>query len=79
MGDSNGNVLSGGLDELDSMKKALVELEKNKAQNAELAEKEEQLEKQISAMEKELSEKILSVTKSRKGSWKELTTSSLRR
>ena len=67
MGDSNGNVLSGGLDELDSMKKALVELEKNKAQNAELAEKEEQLEKQISAMEKELSEKILSVTKSRKG------------
>ncbi|MDE7299216.1 MAG: hypothetical protein K2N94_10375, partial [Lachnospiraceae bacterium] len=67
MGDSNGNVLSGGLDELVSMRKALVELEKNKAQNAELTEKEAQLEKQISAMEKELSEKIASVTRTRKG------------
>ncbi len=64
--DENNNILSGGRNELDSMKNTLVKLEKSKAENAELTEKEAQLEKQISALEKGLAEKTASVIKMRK-------------
>ena len=66
MSDNGENVLSAGLNELQSMKKMLMELEKTKAENQLLSEKEVQLEKQIQAMEKQLSDKIASVTRARK-------------
>lgn len=62
---SEGNILSAGIRELRELKEMLVQLEGDKAKNAELTVKEEQLEKQIQALEKQLSDKIASVAKTR--------------
>lgn len=60
------NVLSAGIDELYSMKQTLLELNELKEKNAELAASEEQLEKEIEIREKQLAEKVATVTKSRR-------------
>lgn len=62
---SEANVLSAGLEELYSMKEAMLELEGYSEKNKELSAKEVQLEKEIALREKQLAEKIASVTKSR--------------
>ena len=59
------NILSAGIDGLRELKQMLVCLQEDKAKNAELTEKEEQLEKQIQALEKQLSDRIASVAKAR--------------
>lgn len=62
---SEGNILSAGLDKLKELRSMLVRLENDKAKNSELTVKEEQLEKQIQMLEKQLSDKIASVAKTR--------------
>lgn len=62
---SEGNILSGGLDRLEELRTMLVRLENDKAKSSELSAKEEQLERQIKALEKELSDKTASITKTR--------------
>lgn len=61
-----GNILSGGLRELSEIKNKLVELENGKKKCIELSEKEKQLTRQIQTMEKQLAERIDSVTKARR-------------
>ncbi len=60
-----GNILSAGIGELRELRQMLVQLEGDKAKNAELTLKEEQLEKQIQTLEKQLSDKIAQVAKTR--------------
>ncbi len=60
-----GNILSAGIGELRELRQMLVSLEDDKAKNAELTLKEEQLEKQIQTLEKQLSDKIAQVAKTR--------------
>lgn len=62
----NGNVLSAGLEELNSMKQALMELEELKAKDAELTAAEGQMEKEINSRERQLADKIAAVTKNRR-------------
>lgn len=62
---SESNILSAGLNELKELKEMLVCLENDKALNLELSAKEEELERQIKVLEKQLSDKTALVTKQR--------------
>lgn len=62
---SESNILSAGLSELKELKEMLVCLENDKALNLELSAKEEELERQIQILEKQLSDKTVLVTKQR--------------
>lgn len=60
------NVLSGGIDTLYTMKDNLLELEGYKSQSVSLANREDQLEKQIEVKEKAISDDIVQTIKKRK-------------
>ncbi len=60
------NILSGGIQELLTMKESLQELEGYKQQGEALVGKEDQLEKQISVKEKVIAEEIAATTKKRR-------------
>lgn len=60
------NVLTGGIDTLYTMKQNLLELEGYKSQSLTLANKENQLEKQIALKEKAIAEEISQTIKKRK-------------
>ncbi len=62
---SEGNILSAGLNELRELKELLVSLENDRALNSELSAKEEQMEKQIQMLKKQLSDKTALVAKQR--------------
>lgn len=62
---SDGNILSAGMDELKELKEMLIRLNDDKVKNSELTVQEDQLEKQIQMREKQLSDKIASVVKTR--------------
>lgn len=62
---SDGNILSAGMEELRELKEMLVRLNDDKVKNSELTLREDQLEKQIKIKEKQLSDKIASVAKTR--------------
>lgn len=62
---NDGNILSAGMDELKELKEMLIRLNDDKVKNSELTVREEQLEKQIQVREKQLSDKIASVSKTR--------------
>lgn len=62
---SDGNILSAGINELKELKEMLIRLNDDKVKNSELTVQEDQLEKQIQMREKQLSDKIASVVKTR--------------